>query len=129
MAADDEENLTSCACCTPEHTGIPNEVEWLGCDVCEAWYHSCCVRVPDGLAERLESFTCPRCCMKSGQAYAFAPPGGLVPPIIRTMRPKCEAVQALLADAAAIRLGLPEVAAVQELLRATNRWQVHLRRY
>jgi hypothetical protein len=124
----DDENLLCCPCCTPEHTGIPDAVTWLGCDGCDAWFHSVCVRVPDELAETLESFTCPRCAVSSGAPYAFAPLGGLVPPILRTMRPRCEAVAALLADAQTLRLGAPvEALAMRESLHATMRWRDALR--
>ena len=124
----DEENLLCCPCCTPEHTGIPETVSWLGCDACDAWYHSVCVRVPDELAESLETFDCPRCALANGTPYAFAPPNGLVPAILRTMRPRTDTVEALVAAAHEASLSaLPEVAAAQALLDETNQWKARLR--
>ena len=112
----DDENLLCCACCTPETPNVPSEVSWVGCDGCEAWYHSYCVRVPDAAAEALEHFECPRCCGASGRPYAFAPPSGLAPPILTTMRPSLKAVEALVADASAVCLSCDEVDAVLLLL-------------
>ena len=47
----DDENLSSCACCTPDEqagagAGGADDV-WVGCDACDAWFHAPCVFVPD----------------------------------------------------------------------------------
>ena len=117
----DEENDTCCPCCTPEHPDVPTEVTWVGCDDCEAWFHSYCVCVPAALVETLESYRCPRCCVLSSTSYAFAP--RVPPPILRTMRPSCAAVEALLTQACDASIVGPEVDAVRSLLARSTAWR------
>ena len=130
----DEESSHCCPCCSPDQPvplgGAPSgaEVTWVGCDSCDAWFHAPCARVPDGIAESLESFECPRCAEMRGAAYAFTPPGGAPPPIMRTRRPPPTAVAKLLAEADEHNLRLPETAAVRVLLSSTTRWRETLRR-
>ena len=123
----DDENLACCACCTPDQAGIPAEVTWVGCDACDAWYHSFCVRVPDAVAESLEQFTCPRCAKAAGTPYAFTPESGLPPPILTTMRPSLDTAEALLEQAISLSVATPEVDAVKALVAATISWRQALR--
>ena len=123
----DDENLLCCACCTPDTLGVPSEVSWVGCDECDGWFHSYCVRVPDAVAETLDSFRCPRCCTLAGAAYAFGS-AALPPPILTTMRPSFRATEALLAAAdGASASRTAEACAVRALLEATARWREGLR--
>ena len=93
-----------CACCTPDTPGVPSEVSWVRCDECDGWFHSYCVRVPDAVAETLDSFRCPRCCTLAGAAYAFGS-AALPPPILTTSQtpsqPSHSASSSVLAGATA----------------------------
>lgn len=85
------------------------------------------MRVPDAVAETLDSFRCPRCCTLAGAAYAFGS-AALPPPILTTMRPSFRATEALLAAAdGASASRTAEACAVRALLEATARWREGLR--
>ena len=117
----DEENELCCPCCTPERPDVPTQVTWVGCDGCDAWYHSYCVRVPDALVETLEHFSCPRCCQLEGKPYTFSPT--VPPPILRTMRPSYAAAAELLERADACAVSLPVLEAIRALLLEARRWR------
>ncbi|OQU77499.1 PHD finger protein ALFIN-LIKE 1 [Sorghum bicolor] len=35
---------------------------WIGCDVCEKWYHGKCVKITPTKAESIKQYKCPSCC-------------------------------------------------------------------
>lgn len=35
---------------------------WIGCDVCEKWYHGKCVKITPAKAESIKQYKCPSCC-------------------------------------------------------------------
>lgn len=67
----------------------------LPLDHCNCWYHGDCVNVPIGAAQRLLSYLCPKCCLKSSeksqQTYQF----GTV--VFRHQRPSLHQCYDLLA--------------------------------
>jgi len=93
----------------------------VGCDGCDAWFHSYCARVPDALVEGLDHFSCPHCCLREGKAYAFG--GALPPPVLRTMRPTYATAAQLLEQADAESVAFPELEALRALLLAASQWQ------
>lgn len=56
---DDEEGAeTFCGICG----GLYNASEfWIGCDVCEKWYHGNCVKITPAKAEQIKQYKCPAC--------------------------------------------------------------------
>ena len=109
---------------------MPAEVTWVGCDVCDGWFHACCVFVPEAAAEELDQFECPRCCLRRGVAFAFRQPNSLLgdgaprsPPLKRSRRPPLSVVQALTAEAAAQPVALEEADAMVSLQRQAEDWR------
>ena len=116
----DAENAACCACCVPDEeaaAAADADDTWVGCDLCDAWFHAPCVRVPEAQVEELASFHCPRCCARQGSAYAFGTPP---PPLKRTRRPPLAKVQQLTAEAATLPLAAAEVEGVLALQREAD---------
>ncbi|KAF8765836.1 hypothetical protein HU200_008350 [Digitaria exilis] len=43
---------------------------WIGCNVCERWYHGKCVKIRASEAENIDHYECPECCSeKVGHDY------------------------------------------------------------
>ncbi|KAL6638137.1 hypothetical protein ACP70R_025709 [Stipagrostis hirtigluma subsp. patula] len=60
---DDEEehNETFCGTCG----GRYNATEfWIGCDICERWFHGKCVKITPAKAEHIKHYKCPDCSSK-----------------------------------------------------------------
>lgn len=59
---DDEEHTeTFCGTCG----GLYNANEfWIGCDICERWFHGKCVRITPARAEHIKHYKCPDCSSK-----------------------------------------------------------------
>ncbi|KAE8711661.1 PHD finger protein ALFIN-LIKE 1 [Hibiscus syriacus] len=54
----DENGETQCSC----RSGNYNACEfWIGCDVCERWFHGKCVKITPAKAENIEQYKCPSC--------------------------------------------------------------------
>ena len=124
----DAENAACCACCVPDEeaaAAADADDTWVGCDLCDAWFHAPCVRVPEAQVEELASFHCPRCCARQGSAYAFGTPP---PPLKRTRRPPLAKVQQLTAEAATLPLAAAEVEGVLALQREAEAWEAELHR-
>ncbi|RLN19620.1 ALFIN-like transcription factor [Panicum miliaceum] len=59
---DDEEHTeTFCGTCG----GLYNSNEfWIGCDICERWFHGKCVRITPARADHIKHYKCPDCSSK-----------------------------------------------------------------
>jgi hypothetical protein len=58
---DDDHSETLCGTCG----GIYSTDEfWIGCDVCEKWYHGKCVKITPAKAESIKQYKCPSCSLK-----------------------------------------------------------------
>ncbi|KAM0828002.1 hypothetical protein ACQ4PT_067831 [Festuca glaucescens] len=61
---DDEHSETLCGTCG----GRYNASEfWIGCDICERWFHGKCVRITPAKAEHIKHYKCPDCSSKKGR--------------------------------------------------------------
>uniref|UniRef100_A0A453M8Y9 PHD finger protein ALFIN-LIKE n=3 Tax=Triticinae TaxID=1648030 RepID=A0A453M8Y9_AEGTS len=55
---EEEHSETFCGSCT----GIYNASEfWIGCDMCERWFHGKCVRITPAKADHIKHYKCPEC--------------------------------------------------------------------
>uniref|UniRef100_A0A0D9WD58 PHD finger protein ALFIN-LIKE n=1 Tax=Leersia perrieri TaxID=77586 RepID=A0A0D9WD58_9ORYZ len=58
---DGDHSETLCGMCG----GIYSADEfWIGCDVCERWYHGKCVKITPAKAESIKQYKCPSCSSK-----------------------------------------------------------------
>ncbi|GLJ26567.1 hypothetical protein SUGI_0514890 [Cryptomeria japonica] len=58
---DEEHGDTICGICE----GIYSSDEfWIGCDICQRWYHGKCVKVTFAKAQTIKSYKCPLCSSK-----------------------------------------------------------------
>ena len=90
-----------CPCCSPDDAaGSDPTVTWIGCDVCDAWFHAPCVGLGAAEANALDDFLCPRCAAERGAAYAYLE---WPPPLHRTLRPSLAQARELTAEVAAQR--------------------------
>ncbi|KAK9189529.1 hypothetical protein WN943_018127 [Citrus x changshan-huyou] len=62
---DDAENdETFCGSCG----GSYNSAQfWIGCDICERWYHGKCVKITPAKAENIKQYKCPSCSTKKAR--------------------------------------------------------------
>ncbi|KAI5013567.1 PHD finger protein ALFIN-LIKE 2 isoform X1 [Hordeum vulgare subsp. vulgare] len=61
---DDEHSETLCGTCG----GRYNASEfWIGCDICERWFHGKCVRITPAKAEHIKHYKCPDCSSKKSR--------------------------------------------------------------
>eukprot|EP00250_Pteridium_aquilinum_P035233 c8942_g1_i1 orf=55-813(+) len=58
---DDEHENTLCGKCGDKYA--PHEF-WIGCDICEQWYHGKCVKMTPAKAEHIKQYKCPSCTIK-----------------------------------------------------------------
>ncbi|VFQ81152.1 unnamed protein product [Cuscuta campestris] len=57
----EDESNTVCGTCGVYY----NKHEfWIGCDVCERWFHGKCVKITPAKAESIKFYKCPYCCNK-----------------------------------------------------------------
>ncbi|KAJ4720075.1 PHD finger alfin-like protein [Melia azedarach] len=62
---DDAENdETFCGSCGGSYN---SDQFWIGCDVCERWYHGKCVKITPAKAESIKQYKCPSCSTKKGR--------------------------------------------------------------
>ncbi|OAY70262.1 PHD finger protein ALFIN-LIKE 2 [Ananas comosus] len=61
---DEEHNETLCGSCGGNYNS--NEF-WIGCDICERWYHGKCVKITPAKAETIQQYKCPSCSSKKGR--------------------------------------------------------------
>ncbi|XP_022948759.1 PHD finger protein ALFIN-LIKE 1-like [Cucurbita moschata] len=56
----DEHSKTLCGSCGENST----DEFWIGCDICERWYHGKCVNITPAKADCIQRYKCSFCCMK-----------------------------------------------------------------
>nr|XP_011469921.1 PREDICTED: PHD finger protein ALFIN-LIKE 1-like [Fragaria vesca subsp. vesca] len=61
---EDEHSETLCGSCGGNYSA--NEF-WIGCDICERWYHGKCVKITPSKAEYIQHYKCPSCSKKGRQ--------------------------------------------------------------
>jgi hypothetical protein len=58
---DEEHGDTFCGSCGGSYTA---DEFWIGCDICEKWYHGKCVKITPARAEHIKQYKCPSCSNK-----------------------------------------------------------------
>ncbi|KAK1437130.1 hypothetical protein QVD17_02915 [Tagetes erecta] len=58
---DEEHGDTQCGSCGGNYNA---DEFWIGCDICERWYHGKCVKITPAKAESIKQYKCPSCTMK-----------------------------------------------------------------
>ncbi|XP_071716150.1 PHD finger protein ALFIN-LIKE 2-like [Rutidosis leptorrhynchoides] len=56
---DDEHGDTECGRCGGNYNNA--DEFWIGCDVCERWYHGKCVKITPAKADAINHYKCPSC--------------------------------------------------------------------
>ena len=57
----DRDQAYLCGTCGGRYS---NEEFWIGCDICEKWYHGDCVRITPAKADYIKQYKCPACSNK-----------------------------------------------------------------
>ncbi|KDP24443.1 hypothetical protein JCGZ_25007 [Jatropha curcas] len=58
---EDEHTETLCGSCGGSYSA---DEFWIGCDICERWFHGKCVKITPAKAESIKQYKCPSCNMK-----------------------------------------------------------------
>ncbi|KAJ7963967.1 PHD finger alfin-like protein [Quillaja saponaria] len=58
---EDEHSETLCGSCGGNYSA---DEFWIGCDICERWYHGKCVKITPAKAESIKQYKCPSCSTK-----------------------------------------------------------------
>ena len=58
---EEEHGDTFCGSCGGSYTA---DEFWIGCDICEKWYHGKCVKITPARAEHIKQYKCPACSNK-----------------------------------------------------------------
>lgn len=58
---EEEHGDTFCGTCGGSYTA---DEFWIGCDICEKWYHGKCVKITPARAEHIKQYKCPACSNK-----------------------------------------------------------------
>ncbi|XP_009346325.1 PHD finger protein ALFIN-LIKE 1 [Pyrus x bretschneideri] len=61
---DDEHSETLCGSCGGNYNA---DEFWIGCDICEKWFHGKCVKITPAKAENIKQYKCPSCSLKRGR--------------------------------------------------------------
>jgi hypothetical protein len=61
---EDEHSETLCGSCGGNYNA---DEFWIGCDICERWYHGKCVKITPAKAESIKQYKCPSCSIKRGR--------------------------------------------------------------
>ncbi|GLT78941.1 hypothetical protein SLA2020_504580 [Shorea laevis] len=61
---EDEHGDTLCGSCGGSYN---SDEFWIGCDICERWYHGKCVKITPAKAETIKQYKCPSCSTKKGK--------------------------------------------------------------
>ncbi|KMZ63638.1 PHD finger protein ALFIN-LIKE 2 [Zostera marina] len=61
---DDEHSETLCGTCGGHYNG---DEFWIGCDICERWFHGKCVKITPAKAESIKHYKCPNCNSKKSR--------------------------------------------------------------
>eukprot|EP00249_Psilotum_nudum_P016700 c25953_g1_i5 orf=791-1531(-) len=62
---EEEHGETFCGACGAPYT---EDEFWIGCDVCEKWFHGKCVKVTPARAEHIKQYKCPACSTSNKRA-------------------------------------------------------------
>lgn len=60
-ADEEERSETLCGCCGGNYNA---DEFWIGCDICERWFHGKCVKITAAKAEGIKQYKCPACSFK-----------------------------------------------------------------
>jgi hypothetical protein len=58
---EEEHGDTFCGSCDGPYTA---DEFWIGCDICEKWFHGKCVKITPARAEHIKQYKCPSCSNK-----------------------------------------------------------------
>ncbi|OIT35906.1 phd finger protein alfin-like 1 [Nicotiana attenuata] len=58
---EEEHGETLCGSCGGNYSA---DEFWIGCDICERWYHGKCVKITPAKAESIKQYKCPSCSLK-----------------------------------------------------------------
>ncbi|CAN4106138.1 unnamed protein product [Withania somnifera] len=58
---EEEHGETLCGSCGGNYSA---DEFWIGCDICEKWYHGKCVKITPAKAESIKQYKCPSCTLK-----------------------------------------------------------------
>lgn len=58
---EEEHGETLCGSCGGNYSA---DEFWIGCDICEKWYHGKCVKITPVKAESIKQYKCPSCTLK-----------------------------------------------------------------
>ncbi|XP_015089207.1 PHD finger protein ALFIN-LIKE 2-like isoform X2 [Solanum pennellii] len=58
---EEEHGETLCGCCDGHYNA---DEFWIGCDICEKWFHGKCVKITPAKAEGIKQYKCPACNLK-----------------------------------------------------------------
>lgn len=58
---EDEHGETLCGACGENYA---SDEFWIGCDICEKWFHGKCVKITPARAEHIKQYKCPSCSNK-----------------------------------------------------------------
>ncbi|XP_078446811.1 PHD finger protein ALFIN-LIKE 2-like [Wolffia australiana] len=58
---DEEHSETLCGICGATYNA---DEFWIGCDICERWFHGKCVKITPAKAESIKQYKCPSCSSK-----------------------------------------------------------------
>ncbi|KAL7229170.1 hypothetical protein ACSBR2_007797 [Camellia fascicularis] len=61
---EDEHGETLCGSCGGNYSG---DEFWIGCDICERWFHGKCVKITPAKAESIKQYKCPSCSTKKSR--------------------------------------------------------------
>ncbi|KAL9402358.1 hypothetical protein Peur_006207 [Populus x canadensis] len=61
---EDEHGDTICGSCAGNYNA---DEFWIGCDICERWYHGKCVKITPAKAESIKQYKCPSCSTKKSR--------------------------------------------------------------
>ncbi|GER26668.1 PHD finger family protein [Striga asiatica] len=61
---EDEHSETLCGSCGGNYNA---DEFWIGCDICERWYHGKCVKITPAKAESIKQYKCPSCTKRGRQ--------------------------------------------------------------
>ncbi|XP_017442518.1 PHD finger protein ALFIN-LIKE 1 isoform X1 [Vigna angularis] len=61
---DDEHSETLCGSCGGNYNA---DEFWIGCDICERWFHGKCVKITPAKAESIKQYKCPSCSLRRGR--------------------------------------------------------------
>ncbi|GFY82111.1 alfin-like 1 [Actinidia rufa] len=61
---EDEHGETFCGSCGANYSA---DEFWIGCDICERWFHGKCVKITPAKAENIKQYKCPSCSTKKSK--------------------------------------------------------------